>query len=517
MAKRLSTYRQMVSALAMAPFVFLVYAHLAVLCGQWLMSEGATGLMIPWGRRGAVLWRSILASATVAVLATAVGWLAARRLWLSRGSVAATLRAAAFAFVLLPAYVHCAGWSPFFGAWVRNWGPGSLAGGAAGIWVQTMAFLPVAVLLATAGLNTLGSDLLEAAGIAREPGAVWKEIVIPHMKPMLAAGAGFVFILALLDYSIPSLFGVATYSMEIFTQFGADPSPPRALALAFPLVLVSAAVLAAAQGPVRRVTLGHGPTTGPISSMRREGHGSAPEVLALTVLCVQAAVAIGAVFSVPNPAGAAIGAWNSARQEVIRTFSLALLTALLSVPIALPVALAMCSGGWRGRCWWALALFPMAVPGSLAGVGLIGFWNRPGLDWVYGSPLILVAAWLARFLPLAALLIAVFFSRLDTMQLDAARVFGPNAGQRWGRVQLCLLRSGLLAATALVFAMSVGEMGASLIVAPPGCATVSMRIYSYLHAGARDSAAGLCMIQMLAVLAGGVSLVRLAKHSRGVR
>jgi iron(III) transport system permease protein len=517
MATGLSIYRRVFSALSMAPFLFLVYAHLAVLSAQLLMSDSAAGLMVPSGRRAALLARSILASAAVAVLATALGWLAGRRLWLSRGSVSATLRIAAFGLVFLPAYVHSAGWSPFFGAWVRNWAPGSLASAAAGIWVQTMAFLPVAVLLAIAALHTLGSDLLEAGAVAREPAAVWKEVVLPHTRPMLAAAAGCVFVLAFLDYSIPSLFGVATYSMEIFTQFGADPSPPRALALALPLVLVAAAVLAASLGPVRRVTLGHVSATGSIVALRPRNYGSAPELLALAVLCAQAAVAIGFLFSVPNPAGAAIGAWNSARHEVIRTFSLALLTALLSVPVGMPVALAMCAGGRRGRWWWALVLFPMAVPGSLAGVGLIGFWNRPGLDWMYGSPLILMATWLARFLPLAALLLAAFLSRLDTLQIDAARVFGVNPVQGWGRVRLPLLRSGFLATAALVFALSVGEVGASLIVAPPGCATVSMRIYSYLHAGARDGAAGLCMIQMLAVLAGGAAVVRLTRHRTGGR
>jgi iron(III) transport system permease protein len=54
-----------------------------------------------------------------------------------------------------------------------------------------------------------------------------------------------------------------------------------------------------------------------------------------------------------------------------------------------------------------------------------------------------------------------------------------------------------------VFAVSTGELGATLIVAPPGYSTLTMRIYSYLHYGASESVAGLCFIMILMALALG--------------
>lgn len=72
----------------------------------------------------------------------------------------------------------------------------------------------------------------------------------------------------------------------------------------------------------------------------------------------------------------------------------------------------------------------------------------------------------------------------------------------WLWLRLPLLLPGLLAAAGLVFALSVGELGATLIVIPPGYSTLTLRIYNYLHYGAAASVAVLCLV--LVAIAFGV-------------
>ena len=43
-----------------------------------------------------------------------------------------------------------------------------------------------------------------------------------------AAAGGLIFLLSLMDYSVPSLFGVNVYAMEIFAEFIAGYEPARA-------------------------------------------------------------------------------------------------------------------------------------------------------------------------------------------------------------------------------------------------------------------------------------------------
>jgi iron(III) transport system permease protein len=66
-----------------------------------------------------------------------------------------------------------------------------------------------------------------------------------------------------------------------------------------------------------------------------------------------------------------------------------------------------------------------------------------------------------------------------------------------------MLSKGLTASGCLVFILSAGELGATLIVTPPGRGTITMKIYNYLHYGASDTVASLCLIMLVvSVLAG---------------
>jgi len=51
----------------------------------------------------------------------------------------------------------------------------------------------------------------------------------------------------------------------------------------------------------------------------------------------------------------------------------------------------------------------------------------------------------------------------------------------------------------LVCCLSLGELSATIIVAPPGCDTLGMKIFDLLHFGHRGVVAGLCGMAALLV------------------
>jgi iron(III) transport system permease protein len=115
-----------------------------------------------------------------------------------------------------------------------------------------------------------------------------------------------------------------------------------------------------------------------------------------------------------------------------------------------------------------------------------------------------VLAVLSRFAPLAAIILAAQLRRFDRLLLDAARVFQTGNIQSWTRIRLPLMAPGLLAAAGITFALTTGELGATLIVAPPGQSTLTMRIYNYLHFGATSMVSGLCLLMVLTTVAAGL-------------
>jgi iron(III) transport system permease protein len=72
-------------------------------------------------------------------------------------------------------------------------------------------------------------------------------------------------------------------------------------------------------------------------------------------------------------------------------------------------------------------------------------------------------------------------------------------------VTLPLVAPGLVAAACLTFALTLGELGATLLVAAPGRGTLTMRIYTFLHFGASDRVAALCLLMVLAALLLGLA------------
>jgi iron(III) transport system permease protein len=78
-----------------------------------------------------------------------------------------------------------------------------------------------------------------------------------------------------------------------------------------------------------------------------------------------------------------------------------------------------------------------------------------------------------------------------------------------------MLLPGLLAAGGIAFALTTGELGATLLVAPPGQATLTMRIYNFLHYGATGTVAGLClMMALFSVVAGAFAVLALIGWNR---
>ncbi|MCB1905346.1 MAG: hypothetical protein KDI18_14905, partial [Gammaproteobacteria bacterium] len=75
-----------------------------------------------------------------------------------------------------------------------------------------------------------------------------------------------------------------------------------------------------------------------------------------------------------------------------------------------------------------------------------------------------------------------------------------------GKVLLPLLRHGLISAFFIAFILAMGELGITLLVIPPGIATIPVKIYNFMHYGAEATVAALCLILLVLqlLMAGGL-------------
>jgi molybdate transport system permease protein len=161
----------------------------------------------------------------------------------------------------------------------------------------------------------------------------------------------------------------------------------------------------------------------------------------------------------------------------------------------------------------AVVLLPLVLPPTVLGLFLltvIGTRSAFGRAWeaVTGGPLVftLNAAVLAACVsavPLVARIVRSALDREDPEIEEAARIDGAG---RWAiafHIVLPRLRGTLLAAAGLAFAKSVGDFGATLMVAgsiPGRTQTASMAIYDLANAGREGEALAYAAVLCAAAL-----------------
>ena len=522
-ARRGVALRPMGVAVARAVSLATLFAPLAALvalaAGALAEPREVVALALPTGRRLTLLAQGVGFAVAVTAAGVAVGVLAAVALWRLPARPRALARGAVWVAAFVPPYVHSLAWMAVAArtqALMDLMGLPRLPWRGWGIawWVQLMSLAPLAVGLALAGLEAVDRDAVDAARPLRPDLAVLTRVVLPMAAPLVVAGGALLFLLTMNDYAVPSLFQVGVYAMELLTEFSANHAPARALFLALPLLALAAVTMGALLRLLPRV---------PQRPLRTEEVWRVPPrwPRGMRVLQALAGVLLGVQFAVPlvvligmAATEPALGkALYGARRDIAYSLGVAVGAAVASLPIALILGplVARRRAGWA----WLLVALPIAVPAPLVGIGLITLWNRPGLDAVYGSSVMPVFAAVARFAPLAVAIVAAQWRRVDPALIDVARVLQARPRQAALQVTVPLLAPGCIAGACAVMALTLGELGATLLVVPPGRATLTLRIYNYLHYGATGDVAGLCLVMLaLALLIGAGVLAMLTGWGR---
>lgn len=512
-------WKDCVYPLLIAAFVFFIASPMIGL-GIDLLSAAAKGtpaLLTPLVLSPRRLWL-LLAScgyaAAVASCCLAAGVLLVSFLWQQSRTVMVAVLLLLLAVSAIPPYIHALTWSAVAGDIARHLPGIPLSGWGISFWVGFMAFLPPAALLAWIAFASVDPALVEAARVLRPDTDVLVRILLPLAAPALGAAFGLIFLICCSDYSIPSLFGADNYSLDIFAWFSISASPASALLYALPLMLVTILVLFACRLGIRTLAMSPGwlsSWSGTPPQFPRIV--SALQLLVCLLFVIHIVILVFGLVTATGSVSTFLHAIATARNEVSYSILIALGVIFISLPLSLTVAYELKQGGLRGSIAWLLVLLPLALPASLIGIGMATFWSSAAPAALSMGPLLPVFAGIARFAPVAAIILFVQLRFIDPDLFDAADIFSPGIIQNWTGIRLPLLIPGLIVAAVFLFILTLAELGATLIVSPPGHATLTMRIYNYLHYGAAGDVAGLCLMIAIGTLSAGM-LVAAFLYSR---
>ncbi|MEO6929307.1 MAG: ABC transporter permease subunit [Casimicrobiaceae bacterium] len=182
-------------------------------------------------------------------------------------------------------------------------------------------------------------------------------------------------------------------------------------------------------------------------------------------------------------------------------------------------AIALVSGTWaalalRGlrplskRALDVVFFIPSAVPSVSVGLGLLVAFSHPPV-LLNGTTLIVL---IAHFVLISAFTygnVSAGLSRLPVDFEQVAESLGARPLYRLRRVTLPLLTPYLIAAFSLSIALSMGELGATVMIYPPGWVTLPVGIFALTDRGAIFDAAALTMVLAFSTLIVLLGLARI--------
>jgi len=406
--------------------------------------------------------------------------------------------------------------------WARHVIPGSWTlvnvysiGGM--VLVESLFFIPFAYLLIVGILDTLNPSLEDAS---RTAGAgvltTLRRVTLPLVTPGIAAASLLIFSLASEQFIVPVVIGlrarIPTLQYELYLSMVDSPSRPNYAAAIGCLLLVITIVGFFLNSRATRFQRRFITVTGKASAPKPVALGPWRYLtcgLAILYLLIAVAAPYGTLLLVslmryftPEITPNLFTLQNYAQLASLGTTALALRNTFLYALLAATVTLGL-SGGIsylvsRSESRWPrvigfLAMLPLSVPAISLGLGIL--WAYLFIPTgVYGTPWILLIAYVTRFMPQGIRGISASLTQIDPELEQAARVHGAGAGRAVAGILVPLARSALLAAWTLIFVQVTLEVSMTLMLYTSKTMTAAIDIWFTYFGGNTNVAFSLAAI-----------------------
>lgn len=404
-------------------------------------------------------------------------------------------------------------WRAWFGR--DAWFPDVESLGGA-IVTFSLVLYPYVYLLARAALRDQASGAyLTARSLGAGPAESMRRVVLPLVRPAIAAGAAVVMMETLTDFATVQYFGVDTVSVGVFRVWRGTYDRDAASELA--LVVLAFAMLAIGLERVGRgrARFGQsGGTDGGMTTSRLTGGRAAVATSACVVVIFVAFVGptaqliVWAIAEQRSPRGTPLVdqfpeyLWNSLQLVAITAFACLILATLLANarrfgrPRLTKFATRTTALGYAVPgpvIGMGVLLTVVGIDTALEGVGL----NLPGAV-ATGSMLVLLYAYVVRFLTPGLAAIEAGTEQVTDDMTATARSLGASPMRTVTRVHLPLSKTALLSAGILVGVDALKELPIVLLLRPFGFDTLPVWVYN-LVSESRFQQAALPALSIIAV------------------
>lgn len=390
----------------------------------------------------------------------------------------------------------------FVSNWLRDVGVPvpSFYGWTGLVFSMTLIYYTYIYLGVLAAFKGFDGQLEEASlSLGASPAATRWKVLLPLILPAVLVNALVVFTLVVGNFALSSMLGggvpllsVLTYSLFI-SEVGGDPLLQSSLSV-ISIALVAAALLLQKWGVERRMvqmTPGRAPLPLQLSSWR----GAAFTAFAATVVALSlmplVAVLVGAFTEARGPV-MKWGVWSTRSMEraltlgsepVLNSIIFASVATLLGTMLAVLTSYLVVKKKSGLSKWLDYAVvLPLTISGTVLGIALVQSFNTGHLV-LTGTAAIMVLVYVVRRLPFGVRNASSMLFSIPQSIEEASISLGVTPFKTFLKVVLPVMKSSVLSAAILVWATSISELSASIVVYTGGLETMPIAIYRQVDTG----------------------------------
>lgn len=327
---------------------------------------------------------------------------------------------------------------------------------------------------------------------------LWWDIRLPILRPAITAAAVLVYIFTFTSFGVILILGgprYATLEVEIYRQAVNLFDLPMAAALSL-IQIGFMLVLMMVYTRLQRRTMLDLRKSGYITRRPQSRHEKVFVAANLTIMAVllfapllalvARSLTIGtgsSMFSnfsnlTQNPRGSIL--FVPPIEAVGNSLIFAVGTTLLSVVLGLITAYLLAVRGSRFTRWLdPLFMLPLATSAVTLGFGYIIALDEPPLN-LRTSPVLIPLAHTLVAMPFVVRSVLPALRSIAPSIQEAASVLGASPFQVWRQIDLPLISRGTMVGATFAFTVSMGEFGATVLIARPDTPTMPVAIYRLL-------------------------------------
>ncbi len=451
---------------------------------------------------------SMMLSGTVAMISTIVGLLFALLFVKTDFKYTKIVLIILLIPLLLPPFVIALAWIDMLGV-TSDW----LFGFWGVVLVQSTIYLPISILFIMLFLKQIDATLENMALLYCGNVTLFRYITIPLIKPAIIFSFLLIFILSFSEVSIANTLRYHLFAQESFISFSAFYDFKSATILALPMLSIALLIFLIHKFYINKKML-FKQNTKKINILKLTT--SSQIALGCITFIITLIVVILPLYMVVSKSDlpSFYQALTLSFPSLFRSFSYSLIAAFLLTCLGfLTGVLTMLYPSAITAILNNAIIFIFILPATLLATALILFYNHPYSNFIYATPLIIIFAYLGKFLAFASKISEARIVQIPKSSLQAAAIFGAGFFDTLRYIIIPQSKSTLLMIFFISFIFCFRDSSLGMMLYPAGYETLPTYTINYMANGSESIIASLIMILILSILLPFLLILRIKKYA----